>query len=174
MTAARGAEAGAGATKLKRVRQRVEPKLPVDVMGVYVCLPAREWVMRGSEGLRVEALFEGPHLFEPIETLVDLVEMGIHAPFEGAYGLSHDALDVRQHDLAVEPRQDRDEILRHGRDLTSRPVIRGPMPGGRAAGVREVPATGAPGGGVAVAGLPAIDIAGRGPAVLGPPSAPAR
>jgi energy-coupling factor transporter ATP-binding protein EcfA2 len=63
---------------------------------------------------------------QPVEPLVDRVEMGVHPPLETVHGFAHDALDVRQHHLAVEPRQDRDQVFGHGPYRTSPPAPSGP------------------------------------------------
>ena len=73
---------------------------------------------------------------EPIETLVDgvevpvdVVEAGVHPPFQRVHRFANDTLDVRQDDLAVEPRQDRQEIFGHVSYPTPAPAPSGPQYG---------------------------------------------
>jgi len=71
--------------------------------------------------------------FQPVETLVDRVEVGVE-PGEPCVHLvaqpAHDPLDVGQDDLPVEPRQDRDQVIGHRSYPTSlcrlRATINGP------------------------------------------------
>ena len=69
--------------------------------------------------------------FEPIEALVDGVEVPVDVVEAGFEPLepANDTLDVRQDDLAVEPRQDRQEIFGHVSYPTPAPAPSGPQYG---------------------------------------------
>jgi len=68
---------------------------------------------------------------EPIEALVDGVEVPVDVVEAGFEPLepANDTLDVRQDDLAVEPRQDRQEIFGHVSYPTPAPAPSGPQYG---------------------------------------------
>ena len=68
----------------------------------------------------IEALVDG------VEVPVDVVEAGVDSPFQRVYCLAHYTLDVGQDDLAVESRQDRQEVFGHGPYPTPGPAPSGP------------------------------------------------
>jgi hypothetical protein len=61
--------------------------------------------------------------FQAVKAFVDLIEMDVQPPFKSAHAVVHDALDVRKDDLAVEARQDREEVVGRGPYPTAGPVV---------------------------------------------------
>jgi len=56
---------------------------------------------------------------EPVEPLVERIEVAIETLFQISHGTRDYALDIRQDDVAMEPCEYCDEIFSHERNLTS-------------------------------------------------------